>query len=100
MFGDGAALFALVLVVFEPNMIAHGAYVTTDMGISCFIFASIYALYRYVKAPSVSRLSVLGLATGLALASKHSGVLLLPFGLALILTEILWPLPETRISRR
>ena len=100
MFGDGAALFALVLVVFEPNMIAHGAYVTTDMGISCFIFAGIYAFYRYVKAPSVSRLIVLGVASGLALASKHSGVLLLPFGLALIITEILWPSPETLTNKR
>ncbi len=99
MFGDGAGLFALALVVFEPNMIAHGAYVTTDMGISCFMFASIYALYRYVKAPSVGRLIVLGLASGLALASKHSGVLLLPFGLALILTEILWPSPNTRTNK-
>ena len=99
MFGDGAALFALALVVFEPNMIAHGAYVTTDMGISCFMFASIYAFYRYVKAPSVSRLIVLGLVSGLALASKHSGVLLLPFGLALFITEILWPSPETRTNK-
>jgi len=100
MFGDGAALFALALVVFEPNIIAHGAYVTTDMGISCFMFASIYAFYRYVKAPSVGRLIVLGLVSGLALASKHSGVLLLPFGLALIITEILWPSPETRTNKR
>lgn len=100
MFGDGAALFALALVVFEPNLIAHGAYVTTDMGISCFIFASIYAFYRHVKAPSVSRLIVLGLVSGLALASKHSGVLLLPFGLALMITEILWPSPETRTNKR
>jgi 4-amino-4-deoxy-L-arabinose transferase-like glycosyltransferase len=100
MFGDGAAMFALALIVFEPNMIAHGAYVTTDMGISCFIFASIYAFYRYVKAPSVSRLILLGLVSGLALASKHSGVLLLPFGLALIITEILWPSPETRTDKR
>ncbi len=37
MFGDGAALFALALVVFEPNMIAHGAYVTTDMGVLLYI---------------------------------------------------------------
>jgi len=100
MFGDGAALFALALVVFEPNMIAHGAYVTTDMGISCFMFASIYAFYRYVKARSVGRLIVLGLVSGLALASKHSGVLLLPFGLALIITEILWPSPETRTNKK
>jgi len=100
MFGDGAALFALALVVFEPNMIAHGAYVTTDMGISCFIFASIYAFYRYVKVPLVSRLIILGLVSGLALASKHSGVLLLPFCLALIFTEILWPSPEARTNKR
>src|SRR5579862_7398440 len=99
MFGNGAALFALALVVFEPNMIAHGAYVTTDMGISCFMFASVYALYRYVKAPSIRRLIVLGLATGLTLAAKHSGVLLLPFGLALIITEILWPSTETQINK-
>ena len=100
MFGDGAALFALALVVFEPNIIAHGAYVTTDVGISCFMFASIYAFYRYVKVPSVGRLIVLGLVSGLALASKHSGVLLLPFGLALIVTEILWASPETRTNRK
>ncbi|HUZ05265.1 MAG TPA: glycosyltransferase family 39 protein, partial [Acidobacteriaceae bacterium] len=62
MFSTNAALFALALLVFEPNMIAHGAYVTTDMGISCFMFASIYALYRYVKAPSWGRLAMLGLA--------------------------------------
>jgi hypothetical protein len=91
MFGVGAGLFALALFVFEPNIIAHGAYVTTDMGVSCFMFFSIYALYRYVKAPSWGRLAVVGLATGFALASKHSGVLLLPLGAALILTEIVWP---------
>jgi 4-amino-4-deoxy-L-arabinose transferase-like glycosyltransferase len=91
MFGDGAALFALALVVFEPNMIAHGAYVTTDMGVSCFMFATIYAFYRYGNAPSLGRLAVLGLAAGLALASKHSAVLLLPMGAAVALTEIAWP---------
>src|SRR5580704_520573 len=64
MFGDVAGLFALALVVFEPNLIAHGAYVTTDMGVSCFMFATIYALYRYTKGPSLSRLLCLGIATG------------------------------------
>ena len=91
MFGVNAGLFSLTLVVFEPNMIAHGAYVTTDMGVSCFMFASVYALYRFAKAPSWGRIITLGLATGLALASKHSAVLLLPIGIALILTELAWP---------
>lgn len=93
IFGPLAALFSLALIVFEPNLIAHGAYVTTDMGITCFMFATIYALYRYREQPSWSRLLVLGLATGLALASKHSAVLLLPLALALACFELLLPQP-------
>jgi Dolichyl-phosphate-mannose-protein mannosyltransferase/Tetratricopeptide repeat len=99
MFGTNAALFALALLVFEPSIIAHGAYVTTDMGIACLMFASIYAYYRYSKAPSRSRLVMVGLASGLALAAKHSGVLLLPMGIALVLAEIIW-LPSTAGENR
>ena len=60
MFGVGAGLFALALFVFEPNIIAHGAYVTTDMGLSCFMFAGIYVLYRYVKMPSGEQTDYVG----------------------------------------
>jgi tetratricopeptide (TPR) repeat protein len=97
MFGVAAALFALTLLVFEPNMIAHGAYVTTDMGVSCFMFASIYAFYRFVRVPFLGRLVTVGLATGLALASKHSALLLLPIGIALVLTEIVW-IPSGKLA--
>lgn len=78
MFGGGPALLALLLLVFEPNIVAHGAYVTTDIGVSCFLFATVYAFYRYVKAPSAARLLITGLAGGLALSAKHSAILILP----------------------
>ncbi len=52
MFGTAAGFIALGLLAFDPTVLAHGAVVTTDMGLSCFVFASIYAFYRYVKAPS------------------------------------------------
>jgi len=100
MFGVRAALFALALLVFEPNMIAHGAYVTTDMGVSCFIFASVYAFYRYARVPFLGRLVTVGLATGLALASKHSALMLLPIGAVLVLTEIFWSPVGTLASRK
>src|SRR5205807_673523 len=74
MFGTGAAFIALTLLVFDPNLLAHGAVVGTDVGLSCFMFASVYGFYRYRKAPSTWRLVVVGLATGLALASKHTGI--------------------------
>lgn len=88
MFGTGAGLIALGLLTFDPNLLAHGAVVGTDAGLSCFLFASIYAFYRYVKLPSVLRLVLAGLATGLALASKHTAILLFP--MLLVLAGLEW----------
>ena len=88
MFGTGAAFIALALLTFDPTLLAHGAVVGTDVGCSCFMFASIYAFYRYVKVPSVMRLVVAGLATGLALASKHSAILIFPMMLLLAICEV------------
>ena len=88
MFGSGAAFVALALLVFEPNLLAHGALVTTDAGISCFMFATIYAFYRYAKAPSIGRLLVVGLSAGLALAVKHSGIFVFPMLFLLAVCEM------------
>jgi Dolichyl-phosphate-mannose-protein mannosyltransferase len=87
MFGAGTALVALALFVFDPNVLAHGAVVGTDMGLSCFMFATIYGFYRYVKAPSVGRLIWVGITLGLTFASKHTGILVVPMLLLLSLTE-------------
>ena len=88
MFGTGAAFVALALLAFEPNLLAHGALVTTDAGISCFMFATVYAFYRYAKAPSLWRLLVVGLAAGLALAVKHSGIFVFPMLFILAVCEV------------
>ena len=100
MFGVGAAFAALILLIFEPNVLAHGAFVTTDVGVSCFFFASIYAFYRYCKSPSIGRLLVAGLAAGLALATKHSAVLLLPMLVSLVACEVVFRFrDEPRVKR-
>jgi hypothetical protein len=87
-FGTTAGLVALVLVSFDPNLLAHSALVTTDMGVTLFFLAGIYAFYRYVKQPSLIRLLVAGIAAGLLLATKHSGILLAPMLVLLIGWEI------------
>ncbi len=89
MFGTGAGLIALALISFDPNLLANSALVTTDTGQACFMVWTIYAFYRYIQAPSTSRLTVVGLALGLALAAKASTVLLLPMLLLLALYEVL-----------
>jgi len=87
MFGTGAAFITLTLLAFDPNLLAHGAVVTTDVALSCFMFASVYAFYRYVKAPTIWRLIVVGGVTGLALAAKHTGALVFPILLLLAIIE-------------
>jgi len=65
LFGESSGLLALLLVVFEPNVLANSALVTTDMGVACFFLATIYCFYRYARQPSVIRLLLTGLAAGL-----------------------------------
>jgi 4-amino-4-deoxy-L-arabinose transferase-like glycosyltransferase len=88
LFGESAGLLALLLVVFEPNVMANSDLVTTDMGVACFFLATIYCFYRYARQPSVIRLLLTGLAAGLTLSAKHSGILLAPMLLGLTLVEI------------
>ena len=90
MFGPGAGLLALTLFCFEPNLLAHAAYVTTDMAVSCMLFGAVYLFYRYVKAPGWGRLVAAGVVSGLALAAKHSAVLLLPMLVLLALSEVVF----------
>jgi dolichyl-phosphate-mannose-protein mannosyltransferase len=99
MFGFLPAILALTVFAFEPNILAHGALVTTDMGLSCFLFATVYAFYRYLTKPSVARLSLVGLAAGLSLAAKHSGILIFPILIALAIYE-LSRMPRSTASSR
>jgi 4-amino-4-deoxy-L-arabinose transferase-like glycosyltransferase len=87
-FGFGAALIALVLAVFDPNLLAHSALVTTDMGLCCFLLLSLLAFYRWASEPTPLRLTLAGLAAGCVISSKHSGILLAPMLIALALVEI------------
>ena len=75
MFGKWEALTALTILAFEPNLIAHGALVTTDMALTATAFGAVFALYRYSKNPTWARFFVVGLAFGLMLAAKHSAVI-------------------------
>jgi 4-amino-4-deoxy-L-arabinose transferase-like glycosyltransferase len=97
MFGTGSAFIALILLTFDPNLLAHGALITTDVGLACFMFLSVYLFYGFVKSPSAVRLILAGLAVGLVLAVKHTGLLVLPILFLLTLCEIIL---QKQIGRR
>ena len=91
MFGPGPAFIALALIVFEPNILAHGPLVTNDVALACWLFAAVYAFWRYVVNPNAWRLAACGIAGGLTLAAKHSGIILFPILFLLALAELLMP---------
>ena len=78
LWGSLAALLAMALASLEPNLVAHSSLVTTDLGVALFIFLTVYLLWEYLNLPTWGRLAATGIATGLALISKFSALLLIP----------------------
>ncbi len=73
-----AGLFALILYVFNANIIAHSRFVTTDLGISAALTLSSYTVYRYLKKPDWKKLIIAGLIFGVVLVAKFSAAILAP----------------------
>jgi tetratricopeptide (TPR) repeat protein len=78
------AAAVLVLFLFEPNLMAHSSIVTTDLGVTTFIFGTIYFLWRTCRRPGWANVVALMLCCGGAVASKFSAVVLGPVVLALL----------------
>jgi 4-amino-4-deoxy-L-arabinose transferase-like glycosyltransferase len=86
MWGRPAALVALGLFLFEPNLLAHGRYTTTDMGGILFTFFTTLLLWRLWAAGgrwSWRGVLGVGLAMGAAFGSKLSALGFLPVWLLL-----------------
>lgn len=89
MFGPPVAVLCGVLVAFDPNFLAHGALVTTDIAAAFSVLLATYMLYRYVLEPNFTRLVALGLATGMAVCAKHSMIVLAVILPALLALDVL-----------
>jgi hypothetical protein len=83
LFGGAAALFALFLCVFDPNILAHGHTVGTDLGVTLFLFSAVWMWTQALKRSELRYALLAGLLTGAALATKYSAVWLAPILLVL-----------------
>ncbi len=77
LYGRGAALLALCLFVFSPTILGYSALANVDNGVALFYFLTVYALYRWSGGNGRFPWAV-ALFLGLVLASKYTGILLLP----------------------
>ena len=79
LYGDKAALIALILFCFSPTILAHSRFVTTDMPALFGVLSATYFFLAYLKAPSRNKFVLAALFFGIALLLKFSTVLLVPF---------------------
>lgn len=85
-FGDKTALMALVLYSFSPTILAHGRFVTTDIGAATGIFISTYYFVKFLRDKTPKHFILSALTFGLAILAKFSTFLLFPlFGLLALL---------------
>lgn len=93
LFGPRAALLSLAIYVLDPNVVAHSSLVTTDLGITLFIFLSVYSLWRWTERPTRPALLLIGLSVGATFAAKYTALWLLPIMGLLLLAIIILRLP-------
>lgn len=99
LWGGAAALPAFVLLLFEPNLMAHGRYATTDMGGILFPFLATYALWRLWQNPegwNWRRWLTSAILMGSAFGSKTSALGFVVIWLVLALLPLYPTVPGRR----
>ncbi len=87
-----SGLLALLIFTFDPNILAHAHLATTDLGTAFFFTLTAYLVWRYWRAdsaPSRRLYLAVGIAIGLALAAKFSGLILVPAIVAIAVYRLL-----------
>ncbi|HUI07768.1 MAG TPA: glycosyltransferase family 39 protein [Verrucomicrobiae bacterium] len=86
--GFAPALIVLALYTMEPNILANSSLVTTDFGVTCFAFGTIYFLWRTARKLTPANLcGLIGFFT-LAQISKFTAILLGPVVLLLLVARV------------
>ena len=88
--GEIGALFAVGLWAFSPSALAHARWVTMDAAVTALGMLSLYLWWRVCesteRAHALRWALVAGLALGLTLGAKFSGLVLIP---AMVLADFL-----------
>lgn len=94
LLGKWWALLPAFLFGLSPSVLAHGHFVTTDIGSTLGIFVALYFFVRYLDdtAPQHARRNLIlaGATFGIAQLMKFSAVLLIPLFIFLTIVFYIW----------
>jgi len=86
-YSPAAALAALFFFAADPNFIAHGRYITTDVPVTLFIFLAIIGWLHALDTGRPRHFAWAAIALGLALGAKFSAVFLIPVHLVVAIVK-------------
>ncbi|MFH0712613.1 MAG: glycosyltransferase family 39 protein [Candidatus Jorgensenbacteria bacterium] len=87
LLGNWWALLPAYLFGLSPIVLAHGHYVTTDVGAALGVLFAVFGFTKFLARPRAGTVILAGLALGVALLAKFSNNLLIPY---LILLAIIY----------
>ena len=73
-----SAIFAVALYAFCPLIVAYSAISDNDIMITAFFIMTLYHFKKYIQSGETTQGILTGLFLGIALLSKHTGILLIP----------------------
>jgi 4-amino-4-deoxy-L-arabinose transferase-like glycosyltransferase len=82
LWGAEAGLVALLLFVFEPNILAHSRVATLDLGLAAFTFISMFYVWKWLRSGRMAVGVLASVALGCMLLCKAAALALLPLFLA------------------
>ena len=89
LYGFWPAVVVLGLYTTEPNLLAHAGLVTTDFGLTCFLFVALYFLWRSMERLTLKTLALFIVFFVLAQISKFSALVLWPMVFVLLSIRVL-----------
>lgn len=90
LFGSAGALLSLFLYCLSPNILAHTRLITPDMALVTFGFITAYFFWRSANHNSLRDAVLCGVALGLTLLTKFSGLVWIPVLTVLSIFAILF----------
>jgi hypothetical protein len=105
LFGNGGGLIALVLFVFCPHMLAHGAMVTTDMSTALMLFVSTWSIWRLLHHVTWGWLVISLLSLGFLFLCKMTSIVIVPIAAMLVVVRLIagpplvWTLGPKRVIK-
>jgi hypothetical protein len=96
--GAWAAALSTMLFCFDPNFIANSGLVTTDVGVTLLMFATVWFFWRVCRKFSWMDVGAFAICFGLAQTAKFSALLLVPIIIVIALLHGWRQLPRMALA--